>query len=188
MSLSFALRGQFVRAAGAYNRRDRDREERCREVCAFPRSPGVARSSLSSVQREAISMSQLLEELKNDHRIILDILDQIKTVGISSKVGQEKLLSAKAVLIVHMKKEDQGFYPAFQKAAETNDALNRMVTYFVEDMEIVSEKAMRVFDKLALEAHDEDIAGELKSLYMTLKDRIRTEEDILFKKYEQLSA
>jgi hypothetical protein len=141
----------------------------------------------SSVQQEVITMSQLLEDLKNDHRVILDILDQVKTAGIISKAGQEKLLSAKAVLIAHMKKEDAGFYPALQKAAETNDALKRTVAYFVEDMENVSEKAMRVFDKLAREAPDEDIAGELKLLYVTLKDRIRTEEDILFKKYEQLN-
>jgi hypothetical protein len=133
-------------------------------------------------------MSPLLEELKNDHRIILDILDQIKIVGISSKVGQVKLLSAKALLIAHMKKEDEDFYSAFQKAAETNDALKRTVAYFIEDMESVSEKALRVFDKLALAASDEDIAGDLKLLYVTLKDRIRIEEDILFKKYERLSA
>jgi hypothetical protein len=155
---------------------------------SIPLPEGCKDLAPSSVQQEEITMSQLLEDLKNDHRVILDILDQVKTVGISSKAGQEKLLSAKAVLIAHMKKEDTGFYPALQIAAETNDALKRTVAYFVEDMEIVSEKAMRVFDKLALEAPDEDIAGELKLLYMTLKDRIRIEEDILFKKYEQLST
>ncbi len=54
-------------------------------------------------------MSNLIEELKNEHKIILEILDEVKTFGISSTSGQEKLLSAKDFLIAHMKKEDEQY-------------------------------------------------------------------------------
>ena len=128
-------------------------------------------------------MSSLLEELKNEHRIMLDILDQVRHLGISSKTGQEKFLSIRDLLISHMKKEDERYYPELKRAAESNEALKLTLDYFVRDMEVVSQRAMQVFDKYAQGGTEKDFAGDLTLLYMTLKDRIRIEEETLFKKY-----
>jgi len=128
-------------------------------------------------------MSDLIEELKNEHRIILDILNEVKALGISSRTGQQKLLSARDLLVAHMNKEDEQYYPAFRKAAENNHDLKIMLDYFIQDMEVVSEKAMLVFNKYGQGGDESDFAGDVKILYMTLKDRIHTEEDILFKKF-----
>ena len=132
-------------------------------------------------------MSNLIEELKNEHKIILEILDQVKTLGISSTSGQEKLLSAKDLLIAHMKKEDEHYYPALKRAAENNKDLRIMLDYFVRDMEDVSKKAMCLFDKYSQGGNEADFAGDVTLLYMTLKDRIRTEEHTLFEKFNQLN-
>ncbi len=128
-------------------------------------------------------MSNLIEELKNEHRIILDILNEVKALGISSLKGQQKLLSARNLLTAHMNKEDERYYPAFRKAAENNNELRIMLDYFIQDMEVVSKKAMHVFNKYAQGGDESDFAGDVKILYMTLKDRIRTEEETLFKKF-----
>lgn len=128
-------------------------------------------------------MPNLIEELINEHKIILAILNEVKTLGISSKAGQEKLLSARELLIAHMNKEDKQYYPAFRRAAENRNDLKLMLDYFVEDMEAVGIKAMHFFNKYAQGGDESDFAGEFKLLYMTLKDRIRTEEETLFKKF-----
>jgi hypothetical protein len=128
-------------------------------------------------------MIDLLEELKLEHRDILAILDQAKALGISSRAGQEKLISARELLIAHMRKEDEKYYPGLRRAAENNKELKVMLDYFVKDMEDVSKKAMHLFDSYALGGNDADFSGDIKVLYMTLKDRIRTEEETLFKKF-----
>jgi hypothetical protein len=128
-------------------------------------------------------MSSLVEELITEHKIILAILDEVKSLGISSKFGQQKFLSARDLLISHMNKEDKQYYPAFRRAAENNKDLKIILDYFLKDMEIVSARAMHLFNKYAQGGDESDFAGDLKLLYMTLKDRIHTEEVTLFKKF-----
>jgi hypothetical protein len=132
-------------------------------------------------------MTDLIEELKEEHKILLDILNQVKALGISSKSGQEKLLSAKDLLISHINKEDERYYPAFTRAAANNKELKIMLDYFVKDMEVVSKHAMDLFSKYSRGGDEAEFAGDLKLLYMTLKDRIRIEEETLFKKFNQIS-
>jgi hypothetical protein len=128
-------------------------------------------------------MSKLLEELKREHKVILDILGQAKTRGISSRAGQEKLISARDLLMAHMRKEDEKYYPELRRAAENNEELRVLLDYFARDMEDVSKKAMQLFDKYAHGGDEAAFAGEIKLLYLTLKDRILTEEEILFEKF-----
>jgi hemerythrin HHE cation binding domain-containing protein len=128
-------------------------------------------------------MSSLIEELITEHKTILAILNEVKSLGISSKSGQQKLLSARDLLLSHINKEDKQYYPAFRRAAINNKDLKIMLDYFVKDMEIVSSKAMNLFNKYAQGGDESEFAGDLKLLYMTLKDRIRTEEETLFKKF-----
>jgi hypothetical protein len=130
-------------------------------------------------------MSRLLEELKEEHRQLLEILDEVKGLGIASSMGRERLLAAKALLLGHIGKEDREFYPSLKCASEGNDDLKRTLLYFAQDMEVVSRKAMDVLDRYARDLITGEFSGDLTVLYMTLKDRIRTEETILFRKYEQ---
>ena len=132
-------------------------------------------------------MPNLIAELKKEHKIILDILNEVKAAGITTKSGQQKLLSARDLLLSHMHKEDERYYPALKKAAENNKDLRIMLDYFVKDMEVVSRKAMQFFNKYSQGGNEAEFAGEFKILYMTLKDRIHTEEATLFEKFNQLS-
>ncbi len=131
-------------------------------------------------------MSNLIEELKDEHRSILEMLDQVKTAGISSRSGREKLLSARDLLKAHMTKEDEQYYPSLRRAAADNKELKVMLDYFVRDMENVSKKAMLVFDKYSQSGDEAEFAGEITMLYMMLKDRIRTEEKTLFAKFSDV--
>jgi len=53
-------------------------------------------------------------------------------------------------------------------------------------MEIVSARAIHLFNKYAQGGDESDFAGDLKLLYITLKDRIHTEEKTLFNKFAPL--
>lgn len=132
-------------------------------------------------------MSDLIEELITEHKAILALLNEVKSLGILSKSGQQKFLSARDLLISHMNKEDEQYYPALIKAAENNKNLKIMLDYFITDMEVVSTRAMHLFNKYAQGEYGSDFAGDLKLLYITLKDRIHTEEETLFKKFSPLA-
>jgi hemerythrin superfamily protein len=157
------------------------------------RSVALARCPWASLKKqhpraaETTHMSNLIEELKNEHKIILDILDQVKTLGIASKTGQEKLLSARELLIAHMQKEDEQYYSTLKRAAENDDRLKTTLDYFVKDMENVSRKATQLFTKYSKGGDEAEFAGDVKLLYLTLKDRIRTEEETLFQRFHHLS-
>ncbi len=131
-------------------------------------------------------MSNLIEELKNEHKNILDVLDQVKKLGISSSSGREKLLSARDLLMAHMMKEDERYYPKLRRAAANNEGLRVMLDYFIRDMENVSKKAMQLFDKYSQGGNEAEFAGEMKLLYVMLKDRISTEEKNLFTKFSDV--
>jgi len=84
-----------------------------------------------------------------------------------------------------MKKEDEKYYPALKRAAENNKEIMIMLDYFIKDMEDVSKKAMFLFNKYSQGGDEADFTGDVKILYMTLKDRILTEEKTLFEKFGQ---
>jgi hypothetical protein len=130
-------------------------------------------------------MSTLIEELKNEHQAILAVLGKTRDLGISSRAGQETLLSARDLLLAHMRKEDERYYSELRRAAEGSKELKLLLDYFVTDMEEVSKKAMRLFEAYAQGGDDAVFAGEIKLLYLTLKDRIRTEEETLFRKFPE---
>ncbi len=130
-----------------------------------------------------LGANDLVQELTREHAAILAMLDEVKALGISMRAGQEKLLAARDLLTAHMRKEDENYYPELRKAAVERHELKLLMDYFLADMEAVSKKAMRLFQKYARGGDDAEFAGEIKLLYMTLKDRIRTEEETLFKRF-----
>jgi len=55
-------------------------------------------------------MPKLVEELKKGHVSMIDMLNKVKDIGITKKEDQNILISAKAGLLAHLKKEDKDFY------------------------------------------------------------------------------
>lgn len=132
-------------------------------------------------------MSQLIEELKIDHTAIVNVLDEISKLGISSKEGQRKLLDAKQGLLAHLKKEDDQLYPVLKSAAEKNPALKQTLEIFAKDMAGISTAAIDFFGKYSSGGSGLEFAKDIGNLFTTLKSRIRKEEDILYKEYDRLN-
>ncbi len=125
-------------------------------------------------------MSVLIEELKKDHSEIVAILNEVKELGILSKEGQAKLLSAKAHLLRHLNKEDEQLYPVLRKKAEKNKNLKNALDLFAIDMENVSSVVQEFFDKFARGVSGKELQKEFENLCEALDKRISNEEDILY--------
>ena len=129
-------------------------------------------------------MSVLIEELKKDHSEIVDLLKEVKELGILSKEGQAKLLSAKAHLLTHLNKEDEQLYPVLRKKAEKNKQLEDALDLCVIDMENVSRVVQEFFDKYSRGVSGKELQKEFEDLFVALDKRVRNEEDILYDEYE----
>ena len=129
-------------------------------------------------------MSALIEEFKREHAKIFDMLNEVRELGLLSREGQTKLMSAKASLLAHLKKEDEKLYPVLRKEAENNVRLKNTLDLFLMDMENVSSVVQRFFDKYSEGVVDEEFPTEFESFFTALYKRIRNEEDALYKEYE----
>lgn len=132
-------------------------------------------------------MSILVEELKNDHNVIVEMLTEVSKLGVSSKEGRDKLISAKMGLLAHLKKEDDSLYPVLKKAAETDPSLKQALDLFVSDMEVTSKAVMQFFEKYSTGSAGTDFAKACGALFSDLKMRIWKEENILYAKYDELN-
>ncbi len=132
-------------------------------------------------------MSTLIDKLKQEHVHLFQILDEVKALGISSKEGQEKLLSVRNIILAHLKEEDDDLYPPLHKAAEKDDKLKGMLNLFIDEMEEISGTALKFFDKYAQGGTGLDFAKDFGGLVAGLKARMRREENILYTAYNKLN-
>jgi hypothetical protein len=132
-------------------------------------------------------MSALVEELKKDHSEIVDALNEVKELGILSKEGQSKLMSAKERFLTHLKKEDEQLYPVLRKKAENNKQLESALDLCAIDMENVSRIVLEFFDKYYGGVIDEDFPREFERFFAAFSKRIKDEEDILYDEYDKIN-
>lgn len=132
-------------------------------------------------------MSKLVEELKNDHKVIAATLNKVNSLGIASQEGQKTLLSVRGGLLAHLKKEDGQLYPVLKKAAESDPTFKRTLDTFAKEMVVVSMSAVEFFDKYARGGDGIAFAKDFGRLYATLSQRITKEENVLYKKYDEVA-
>ena len=132
-------------------------------------------------------MSVLIEELKKEHSKIVTTLNEVRELGLLSRDGQTKLMSIKASLLAHLKKEHEQLYPALRKEAEHNKSLKYTLDLFAMDMEKVSRVVQELFGKYSEGVVDEEFPTEFESFFTALNKRIRNEEDALYDEDEKMN-
>ena len=130
-------------------------------------------------------MAKLIDELKKENTAIVNTLDAVKTLGINSKEGKEKLLAAKTTFLEHLKKEDKKLYPILRKAAKNDDELKIKLDEFGKDMDKVSKIALYFFNRYSHGSSGFEFRLDFERLYESLKVRILNEESVLYKEYEK---
>lgn len=129
---------------------------------------------------------QLITELKSEHDVILEMLQQVVEQGIISEAAVAALRVLKAQLLAHLKKENDRLYPVLRKAARTDQELDRVLKAQKKELEAVYGTAFRFFDKYASGGPTKEFARDLGALCAGLKQRILEEERTLFREYERI--
>ena len=132
-------------------------------------------------------MSNLIDELKGEHGAIVNMLNKVRELGIGSKEGQDRLMSAKASLLAHLAKEDQKLYPVLSEGAKKDQHLKGLMETFAMDMDEISKSALEFFNKYAFGGSGVEFAKEFGRLFVVLGSRIQKEESMLYKEYDKLA-
>lgn len=131
-------------------------------------------------------MTKLVDELKSEHANLVNVLNEVKKLGITSNEGQQLLKSAKNGLIAHLQKEDRELYPQLRNAAKTDADLERTLRMFAQDMEGITTLALDFFNKYENGGSGIEFAKDFGRLFAMLGNRIGKEENILYAKYNEL--
>lgn len=131
-------------------------------------------------------MSNLVTELKEDHKKIVAVLAEVKAKGITSKEGVQVLVSAKAALLAHLKKEDTFLYPELRKAAQSNSGLKSTLDVFAKDMDKITAEVLAFFDKYSNGGSGIEFAKDIGHLLSVLGARIQREENSLYSEFDKL--
>jgi len=131
-------------------------------------------------------MSELITELKAEHLEIISALNKVNEVGINSQEGQAKLWHAKPLILTHLKKEKEKFFPFFREKVEKNKELKKTLELSANKLENVTIDAHRFFDKYPERDSNITFIGEFIAFFTALKARIQDEEEFLFREYEKI--
>jgi len=127
----------------------------------------------------------MLESFRQEHTEIINILDKIDKLGVSSKEGHETLLMAKELILKHVEREDKNFYPKIKKAAKNNQMLEKLLIEFDKDMDQLSHYILNFFD-VSSSCENKGTNLFTNKFVEVLKRRILREENILFPAFEKL--
>ncbi len=127
----------------------------------------------------------MVHEIKREHSEIIDKLDKIERIGISSKEGEDELLSVKDFILKHMKNEEKRIYPEIREEAKKNKELAGILTKFDKDMDRILQYSLGFFDGYHASKRS-NITIAVKEFTEVLRRRILREEKILIPWYEKL--
>ena len=140
-----------------------------------------------NVEADKMEDPSLITELKQEHEILFTSLDELKTFDLTSQERWEKLVVLKGILLDHLKKEDEQFYPVLREEAKSDVGLKNMLLEYARDMDEITAFVGEFYEKYAVGGGGGDnFEEDFGLLYSTLSQRISREESILFEKYSQL--
>ena len=132
--------------------------------------------------------TDLVKQLKDEHKIISDILVELQDIGVSSPKGMELLQKSKETLLNHLQLEDEKLYPKLSEYAKTNESFNKVLTNFTGEMEKITEFVLGFYSNYSDSGkiNTEQFLKDITTFIVTLKDRVAKEEMILYKTYNKI--
>lgn len=132
--------------------------------------------------------NELVYQLKEEHKEILNRLDRVNVVGLLTNEGKILLLDLKELLVRHLKREDKDLYPLLYKASVVDEELFKITQQFAGEMTEITAFAVNFFEKSVYNKNRFKLAKEYSMLYSALHVRINREEVILYDLYEQAAG
>ena len=161
-------------------------DEMLQSVAVFKLSDEAEEKIEEKMKEKVAEESSLITELKKEHDIIFTVLNELKTQDLGSQESQGKFLDLKNVLIGHLKKEDEQFYPTLHEEAKSDIGLKGMLAEYAKDIEEISTAALEFCENYSEGGTDTEFEEDFGTLYSSLTRRIAKEESILFEKYSEL--
>ncbi|NOQ27997.1 MAG: hypothetical protein GQ564_21755 [Bacteroidales bacterium] len=133
-------------------------------------------------------MSKLVNELKQEHHAITDILLELQKIGASTTKGMELLMQSKTSLLAHLTKEDKQLYPYLHEKAKSDLSLRKTLDTFGAEMEKITEFVFDFYQKYfdSVNINKTEFVKDISKFIVTLKSRIMREEVAIYKAYEKL--
>lgn len=125
-------------------------------------------------------MKALIEELKEEHTQIIELLKAAKGYSISTVNGRTNLMKCKAILFSHLMQEDEIIYPALLDQANQYGNLKQILEALSQNMRSVTLQAMTFFKRYERVDRGVDIQREFDFFYTAQERRIRKEENIIY--------
>lgn len=130
--------------------------------------------------------TQLIEQLEEEHKDILKILEKIKENFSKKDQVLELLKEFNIILQEHLQKEDIDLYPFLEAEAKYNSELRNTMNVFADGL-----MNLGAFIKSFLSYSPQEINSlswnrDFGKLYSNLKTRIRREENILYPYYKEM--
>lgn len=133
-------------------------------------------------------MAALIDELQNEHQILLVKLRELQHTDDASVISAGLVL-AKKTLLAHLQKEDVKLYPKLHDKAAKDERVRKIVDDFAADMAGISQAALDFFAKYANTTHfDDEFKKEFNGLCQVVRSRISREETMLYPEYTALES
>lgn len=129
----------------------------------------------------------LIDALKDEHRKILAVLEEVNGIGAGTPEGLRRLLEARALFLEHLRREDRELYPLLTAAARKDPRLRLVLEGLAKDLLQVSALVDRFFAEQAAGTRRgaAEAAGDFGRLAAALETRIRREESLLYPAFER---
>ena len=123
----------------------------------------------------------LIDELKEDHRLLLGSLEKLRDVNILSSEGRQAATAVRRSIVEHLQKEKKSLVPMLRRVAEKEEALRQALDLFELELGDLADEVLASFERATADgAREVDFARAHGSLVTLMKLSVRREEAVLF--------
>ena len=135
-----------------------------------------------------MSASQLVAELKLEHKAIFQLLEEIFELGVESRAGQDKLMAAKDLFMAHLHKEDKHLHAVLSEEEKRNEEIRETMYLMNFNLKDVTKYVEIFFNKYIDGADMDEFECDFDMINVLLRNRMRREEKVLFREFEKLGV
>ena len=132
-------------------------------------------------------MTDLTNSLKNDHLVIMVLLQKIqKNKSLTVEERKSYLLTAKTLFNNHLLLEDEKLYPEMKIMATENNHVKETIREFTVGLEKIGTILTNFFNKSDKDLEYIHRSSDYSKIIKLLEVRINKEEELLYPLYDEL--
>ena len=117
-----------------------------------------------------MSASDLIDELKLEHKAIFQLLDEVLDLGVESKVGRDKLITAQDLFMTHLHKEDKHVHAVLAEEEKRNPELRETMYLMHFNLRDVTNDVEKFFKKYTEEGNLDEFHEDFELINVALSE------------------